>query len=132
MYVHFVNVLLMFLQSTKHTHVLYWCGIVILVCSYPPAKYSPVGGDHSKLLKLLKDPNVLYHQGEGGRTPLNEEQITALVFSLMNKFQLIQGPPGEVCCASHCLVPDMQLPRALPSSIRIHAQALGRALPEPT
>ena len=52
----------------------------------------------------MKDRNVLYHHGEGRRTPLNEEQITALVFSLMNKFQLIQGPPGEAIHFAHCLV----------------------------
>ena len=70
--------------------------IVLNTACHPAAKYSGKGSDHSELLKLLKDPNVLYHQGAGGRTPLNEEQITALVFSLMNKFQLIQGPPGVV------------------------------------
>ena len=68
---------------------------MILLRCYPPAKYSRDLSDHKKLLKLLQDLNVLYHQGEGGRTLLNEEQITALVFSLMNKFQLIQGPPGD-------------------------------------
>ena len=73
------------------------CTVLNTVC-HPAAKYSRKGSDHSKLLKLLRDSSVLYHQGVGGRTPLNEEQITALVFSLMNKFQLIQGPPGEVCC----------------------------------
>ena len=73
------------------------CIVLNTVC-HPAAKYSGKGSDHSKLLKLSKDPNVLYHQGVDGRTTLNEEQITALVFSLMNKFQLIQGPPGEVCC----------------------------------
>ena len=61
-----------------------------------PAKYSSLGSDHKKLMKILHHPNVLYHKVEGGRTLLNEEQITALVFSLMNKFQLIQGPPGNV------------------------------------
>lgn len=66
------------------------------ILCFPPAKYSRELSDHKKLLKLLQDRSVLYHQGEGGRTLLNEEQITALVFSLMNKFQLIQGPPGEL------------------------------------
>ena len=60
------------------------------------AKYQKSGSGHKKLLKLLRHPNVLYHQGDGGRTPLNDEQITALMLSLRHKFQLIHGPPGEV------------------------------------
>ena len=83
---------------------MYVCMYVCTYICHPSAKYSGEGSDHSKLLKLVKDPNVLYHHGDGGHTPLNEEQITALVFSLMNKFQLIQGPPGEAIHFAHCLV----------------------------
>ena len=87
----------------------------------PSAKYSGEGSDHSKLLELMKDPNVLYHHGEGGRTPLNEEQITAMVFSLMNKFQLIQGPPGEAIHFAHCRVTSC---KQQPDATFLHAHFL--------
>lgn len=45
---------------------------------------------------LLENRYVLHHWG-APKMVLNDIQIKALISALMNRFQLIQGPPGNAC-----------------------------------
>ena len=51
---------------------------------------------------LLQNRYVLRHWDESGIV-LNDIQTKTLMSALMNRFQLIQGPPGMFCNACECL-----------------------------
>ena len=51
---------------------------------------------------LLQNRYVLQHWDESGIV-LNDIQTKTLMSALMNRFQLIQGPPGMCCNTCECL-----------------------------
>lgn len=96
-----INLLVLPLKvnNATHDHYVVWFLLNIIPAPYMYVLYACTECSDEEIKRLLREhPNIMNHWTKHSKK-LNEIQREALCCAFKNRFQLIQGPPGQ--CHEH-------------------------------